>query len=439
VKGESITMLLDIRVASALLALAVLVALAPSCAAADSSTEPLRLEDVLAIARAENPEILAARARTRAAEAVPAQARAWDDPVVSWEAWNTPNNFNVAHANNNIFRVAQRFPFPGKRRLAGESAGDDARAATLGADAVGLDVEAAVKRAYWSLWQAHQRVAVYERQRVLAERFAKTAEQRYATGGVPQSDVLRAQVELTHAITDVQTASLAIDTARAALNALLSRPPGDPLGVPEKPQLPSLPPSADGLIETALARRPELAAQDATIAGQQHAVSLARKAYLPDFELSVGRFVNFNARDGFGAMASVTVPIANKGKYDAAISQANARVAVAEADRRRLADAVRRDVEQAWLRVRTATLRHDLFARTHLPQAEQAIQVTESAYAAGTVDLLALLDTLRGLEQVHLDHIDSQAEIQGAWADLERAVGGPLPEAGAAQEVRHHG
>src|SRR5262247_748160 len=101
----------------------------------------------------------------------------------------------------------------------------DARAAALGADAVVLDVEMAVKRAYWSLWQAHQRLAVYERQRVLAERFAKTAEQRYAIGGVPQSDVLRAQVELTHAITDAQSGSLAIDTARAALNALLSRPP----------------------------------------------------------------------------------------------------------------------------------------------------------------------------------------------------------------------
>jgi cobalt-zinc-cadmium efflux system outer membrane protein len=431
-------MLLDIRAARATLALLAL-ALAPARATAQSTAGALRLDDVLAIARAENPEISAARARARAAKEMPAQARAWDDPVVSWEAWNAPNNLNVAHADNNIFRVAQRFPFPGKRRLAGESAADDARAAALGADAVVLDVEAAVKRAYWSLWQAHERLAVYERQRVLAERFEKTAVQRYAIGAVPQSDVLRAQVELTHAITDVQSGSLAIDTARAALNALLSRPPGDPLGVPEEPRLPELPPSANALIEAALARRPELSAQDATIAGQQHAVALARKAYLPDFEVSVGRFVNFDARDGFGAMASVTLPIANKGKYDAAISQANARVAVAEADRRRLADAVRRDVEQAWLRVRTATLRHDLFARTHLPQAEQAIQVTESAYAAGSVDLLALLDTVRGLQQVHLDHIDSQAEIAGAWADLERAVGGPLPDAGAAQEVRHHG
>src|SRR5262249_51899842 len=156
-------------------------------------------------------------------------------------------------------------------RLAGESAADDARAAALGADAVVLDVEAAVKRAFWSLWQAHQPGAGYERQRGLAERFAKTAQERDAAGGGPPSGVLRAQVELTHAITDVQTASLAIDTARAALNALLSRPPGYPLGVPEEPRLPSLPPNADGLIETALARRPELSAQDATIAGQQHA------------------------------------------------------------------------------------------------------------------------------------------------------------------------
>src|SRR5262249_21851018 len=291
----------------------------------------------------------------------------------------------------------------------------------------------------WRVWRGDEGLAIYERQRVLTERFAKTAEQRYAVGGVPQADVLRAQVELTHAITEVQSGSLAIDTARAGLNARLGRPPSDPLGDPEEPRLPKPPPSADALIEAALARRPELSAQDATIAGQRHAVALARKAYWPDFEVSVGRFVNFDARDGFGAMASVTVPIANKGKYDAAVSQANARVDAAEADRRRIADAVRRDVEQAWLRVRTATLRHGLFVTTHLPQAEQAIQVTESAYAAGTVDLLALLDTLRGLEQVHLDHVDSAAEIEGAWADLERAVGGALPELGAEEEGRPHG
>jgi cobalt-zinc-cadmium efflux system outer membrane protein len=422
--------------AARVLALAALV-LPPGGRAA--AQEPLRLDDVLAIAREQNPAIRGARAQAGAAQARPAQVRAWDDPVLSWEAWNTPENFNVARADNNIFRLAQRFPFPGKRRLAGESAADEARAASHGAEAVVLDVEAEVKRAYWTLWRVHERAAVYERQRVLTERFARTAEQRYAVSAVPQSDVLRAQVELTHTVTEVQTGALAIESARAALNALLSRPPDGPLGVPEGPRLAEPPPSADGLIAEALASRPELAGQAATIDGQQRALALARKAYLPDFEVSISRFINAGASDGFGTMASVTVPIANKGKYDAGVSEANARLNVAVADQRRLEDGVRRDVEQAWLRLRTAALRHRLLANTHVPQAEQAIRVTEAAYAAGSVDLLALLDMLRALESVHVEHIDSAAELETAWADLERAVGGPLPDTSSLRREERHG
>ena len=143
----------------------------------------------------------------------------------------------------------------------------------------------------------------------------------------------------------------------------------------------------------------------------------------------MSRFINAGASDGFGAMAAVTLPIANKGKYDAAISQANARIVSAEADRRRIENAVRRDVEQAWLKLRTAALAHNLQATTHLPHAEITLQVTESGYTTGRVDLMALLDTVRELQMVHLEHVDSAAEIEVAWAELERAVGGPLPAA----------
>src|SRR5215813_6026739 len=167
-------MLPDIRAARAALALAASFAVVPPGATAEPPAGRLRLDDVLAIARENNPQIRAARSRARAAEAGPAQVRAWDDPVLSWEAWNAPENMNVAQAENNIFRLAQKIPFPGKRRLAAESANEEARAMAHGADAVALEVEASVKRAYWSLWQASKRVGVYERQRVLAERFAKT-------------------------------------------------------------------------------------------------------------------------------------------------------------------------------------------------------------------------------------------------------------------------
>ena len=159
---------------------------------------PLRLDDLVAEARERSPLLQAARERARAASFAPAQAKVLDDPVFSYEAWNTPDTFDIAKADNNILRVAQKIPFPGKRRLAGEVAARGADAAARDADAVERDVVAAVKTAYAELWLAHQNVEVYRRDRTLVERFARIAEQRYAIGAAAQADVLRAQVELTH-------------------------------------------------------------------------------------------------------------------------------------------------------------------------------------------------------------------------------------------------
>lgn len=405
---------------------------------------PLRLADLLAEARAQSPLLRAAQERARAMGAVPAQKSAFDDPVVSWEGWNAPNPARFDRADNNIFRVAQKLPFPGKRALAGTIAERDADAESHNAAAVELDVVAQVSRAFWMLWQAHQRLHVYERERDLAERFARVAEQRYGVGQSTQSDVLRAQVEVTHFVNRLETQAIEIDSARAELNALLSRDPGAPLGVPEDPAPTRLPASPDLLIESALEHRPELAQQRAIVAREQAGIDLAHKGYLPDFEVSVGQFANSGAPNGFGAMISMTVPIAFKSKYDAGVAEASARLAVAQADQRRLEDQVRREVRQAFLKLRTAHLQHDLFATTHVPQAEQALRVTEAAYQTGSVDFLALIDTVRAISSVHLDHVEAAGDVGKATADLERAVGMPLSDtatepAPKSQRSPHHG
>jgi outer membrane protein TolC len=238
------------------------------------------------------------------------------------------------------------------------------------------------------------------------------------------------------------TERLAIDAATAELNALLSRSPDEPLGRPEEPVFADVAAPLDGLVELAVAHRPELAAQAAAIAREQDGVRLAEKGYLPDFEVSVGRFVNYGAPNGFGAMASMTIPLAYKSKIDAGVSAATARLETVEAERRRVLDAIRRDVQQALVRVRTARLQRDIFTTTHIPQTEQALRVTEGAYQTGEVDFLALIDTVRGIESVHLEHIDAETELAKAWADLERALGTDVPASGghrpSRMEKSHH-
>ncbi len=159
--------------------------------------------------------------------------------------------------------------------------------------------------------------------------------------------------------------------------------------------------------------------------------------------MSAGYFHNAHGREGVGAMLSATIPIAYKAKYDAGVDEASARLSAAEADRRRLEDLVRREVQQALLRLRAARLQHDLFVTTHIPQAEQALRVTEGAYQTGAVDFLSLIDTVRAITSVHLEHIEAAGELGKAYADLERAVGGPLgdgavPAAAPRKGAGHH-
>ena len=400
---------------------------APSFAMA----EPLSLARVLDAVRSHNPAIAGAQARADAAGSIPARARAYDDPVVSWEAWNIPEPVAVDRADNNIFRLSQRIPFPGKRTLAGEMAERDAETMRHDVGEVELDAVTTAKRAYADLWRAHQTLAVSRRDFELTERVARLVEQRYATGGTSQADVLRAQVEVSHVASELRTAELAIEDAAAGLNAVMSEPPDAPLGMPEDPAPPALPPAPSELIERALRDRPEVAARDAAVARETTGERLAGKGLLPDFEVSVGRFVNNDASNGFGAMASMTVPLAWKGKYDAGVAEAKARVLSAEADRRRATDGIRRDVQQAYLRAKTALVQHDLFAGTHLPHAEQALHVTEAAYVAGDTDLTTLLETVRNLQRVHLEHVMATAEFEKDYADLERAVGADLPRPAA--------
>src|ERR1044071_241399 len=94
--------------------IAVLIAIGTRSIAGATDPGTLTLAELVSAARAQNPQIAVARARARAAGAMPAQARAYDDPVVSWESWNFPDSWDLSRADNNIFRLSQKIPFPGK-------------------------------------------------------------------------------------------------------------------------------------------------------------------------------------------------------------------------------------------------------------------------------------------------------------------------------------
>lgn len=70
--------------------------------------------------------------------------------MLSWESWNAPEDFRLNEADNNIFRLSQKIPFPGKLRLKGEIASKEAERMEAGLRATEIDTVAQLKKAYWS-------------------------------------------------------------------------------------------------------------------------------------------------------------------------------------------------------------------------------------------------------------------------------------------------
>ena len=62
-----------------------------------------------------------------------------------------------------------------------------------------------------------------------------------------------------------------------------------------------------------------------------------------------------------------------------------------------------------------------------VPQAQQVEQLAQDAYQLGQTGIVALLQALQAAREVRLRALDAAALFQTSLADLERAIGVPLP------------
>jgi outer membrane protein TolC len=123
-----------------------------------------------------------------------------------------------------------------------------------------------------------------------------------------------------------------------------------------------------------------------------------------------------------GLVVGFNLPI-YRGKLDAAVREAEARV-VADARRYEdLRDQTYEEVRAAYAEARGRLEVLDLFRSAYLPRSRQALEVAAADYRTGDLDFLSLNTAWRELLQVEVQIARSEAELNRALADLERAVG----------------
>jgi outer membrane protein TolC len=364
-----------------------------------------------------NPDIQAARQRWESAMAVVPQVKTLPDPKLS------VGYRNMLPQQGVMYGLSQEIPFPGKLGLKGEIATRDAERMEQEYRAMQLAVVARLKEAFYDLHFVHDSIAVLNKTKLLLEDFQHTAEARYAVGQAAQQDVFRAQTEVSRLLARLAALEQRRQSLHADINRLLNRLPTDPLGPPEELHFSPLRHDVAGL-NALIGQSPLLLGREKSLEGSGQAVALAKKEYLPDFEVDAqGMHDTAMQQEGYQVMLNVKVPLYFATKQREGVRQAEADRAATAQDLRALQQELLSRIKDNTAQEQRAAQLVKLLGEAIIPQSRLTLASAQASYAVGKVDFLTLLNSLLTLQENELEYHSELAEHEKALARLEGIIG----------------
>ncbi|MDB5861779.1 MAG: transporter [Ramlibacter sp.] len=317
-------------------------------------------------------------------------------------------------------------------RLTGrrDAAALDAEARQALLQSTRLLVQAETAQAYLGLRALDaERALVRETVAAYADTLRLT-QRRYQAGDVAELDVVRVETEV--AATEAE--ALALDRQRAALEHALAVLVGDApaefaLDTAEwATALPVVPP---GVPATVLARRPDVAAAQASLLAAQARVGVAQTAWFPNLSLTgaggfassdLGDLLQWSARS-WGVGLLLSLPIFDGGRRDAQLADARAQLDATAASYRGQVLVAFREVEDQLSALRLLQEQAKVQGRA-VDAARRATTLSDTRYRNGLVSQLELLDARRSELQNRRQALQVRSAQFQSTVGLIRALGG---------------
>jgi outer membrane protein, heavy metal efflux system len=379
---------------------------------------PLSLGDVIRLASERRDEIQAARARVRAGEARPTIVSALEDPMISPSLDHLPFMLGGADVS---FTIEQQIPLSGIRGHRRASALADVDRLRADASRTTLDVGIQAANAFLMVQERRRTQALVSEQLAFARDVVSAANARYASGTAPQSDVLRAEVEVARFEALARALVSEVRGAEAMLNTSLALDAEGPV-----PPFASLafaqPPPSWSAIKTALTSRPELVAGRAEIVRAEADVQVMRDMFRPMATIRTGPSYTMTDGKGWMAMVGLSLPIW-RDKLRAGVAEAQAMRVMSEADLRAMTRMIEGDAAVAVNQLQATRDRQAALTTDVLPRARMAIEPAVAGYTSGQLPLVSVIEAVQALWLVQADLIAADTELGLAWARLGRAIG----------------
>jgi outer membrane protein, heavy metal efflux system len=393
----------------------------PSPAAAQTTQvlpSPLSLGDVIRLASERRDEIEAARSRTRAGEARPTIVSALEDPMIAPSLDHLPFMLGGADVS---FTIEQQIPLSGIRGHRRASALADVDRLRAETNRATLDVGIQAANAFLMLQERRRTQALVAEQLLFARDVVSAANARYASGTAPQSDVLRAEVEVARLGALSRSLVSEVRGAEAMLNTTLALDADGPVPALTSPAFAQPPPSWLA-IKAALASRPELVAGRAGIVRAESDVEIMRDMFRPMATIRTGPSYTMTDGKGWMAMVGLSLPIW-RDKLRAGVAEAQAMRAMSEADLRAMTRMIEGDAAVAVNQLQATRDRQTALTTDVLPRARMAIEPAVAGYTSGQLPLVSVIEAVQALWLVQADQIAADTELGLAWARLGRAIG----------------
>jgi cobalt-zinc-cadmium efflux system outer membrane protein len=393
------------------------------------------LSDYLRYAALNNAGLKAAFEQWRmAVEQVP-QAQSLPDPKFTYGYFIQEVETRVGPQHNRL-ELMQTFPWFGKIEARTDAAAAAAKAAQQQYEAAKLKLFFEVKDAYYEYVYLAGAIKIAQDNLELVRHFEQVARTKYAAAAIGHPDIIRAQVELAKLEDHLKTLQELRTPIVARLNAGLNRQTLEMLPWPQQEQQKFLAENVSREKVIALLRQqnPQLKALDFERQAAISRVELAKKKFWPDIGAGLGWIDTGSAmnpgtpdsgKDPIILMFTMNIPIW-RDSYKASELQAKADVLKTTQQKTEMENTIVAQAERALYDFEDSNRKTKLYGDILVPKAEELVGASETAYRAGTVDFLSLINAQQKLLEFQLQYERAVTNNQQGLARLEMLVGSEL-------------
>jgi outer membrane protein TolC len=391
------------------------------------------LADYLRYASLNNAELKAKFEQWKAAlEQIP-QAGALSDPKFTYGYFIEEVETRVGPQQQK-FGIMQVFPWFGKIQARTDVAAAKAQAAKQRYETTKLKLFRQVKEAFYEFTYLATAIDIAKQNLELLQHFEEVARTKYLTATAIHPDIIRVQVELAKLEDILKSLKQLREPTVAKLNSVLNRPIDAELAWPEKSQSPDVQLDRKLIIQALKRANPELAELSWEIQAAKSSVKLAKKKFYPDIGVgidwiqtdgAVSPGVKGSGDDPVILMFSMNIPLWQN-SYKAAEQQAKANVRKIQAQRTDVENKILSRVFEVLYDIEDTKRKMHLYGDVLISKAQELVQASETAYQAGAVDFLSLIDAQRMLLKYELDYERAVTNNQQKIAELEMLIGSEL-------------